>query len=49
MSSPKLDPGRAALVIVDVQEGFRKAIEGFERLAAATATLVVARRRWASR
>ncbi len=40
MSSPKLDRGRAALVIVDVQEGFRKAIEGFEQLAAATATLI---------
>ena len=40
MSSPKLDRGRAALVIVDVQEGFRKAIEGFEQLAAATATLL---------
>jgi nicotinamidase-related amidase len=40
VSSPKLDPGRAALVIVDVQEGFRRAIDGFERLAAATATLL---------
>lgn len=40
MSSPKLDRGRATLVIVDVQEGFRKAIEGFEQLAAATATLL---------
>ncbi len=37
--SAKLDPERAALVIIDVQEGFRKAIPGFERIAAATATL----------
>ncbi|GIK78014.1 MAG: hydrolase [Thermoleophilia bacterium] len=37
--SAKLDPERAALVIVDVQEGFRKAIPGFDRIAAATATL----------
>jgi nicotinamidase-related amidase len=40
VSSPKLDPERATLVIVDVQEGFRKAIEGFDRVAAATATLL---------
>ncbi len=40
MSTPKLDPDRAALVVVDVQEGFRKAIPGFEEIAAATATLV---------
>jgi nicotinamidase-related amidase len=40
MSSPKLDPGRAALVIVDVQEGFRKAIPDFGAITAATATLV---------
>jgi nicotinamidase-related amidase len=37
--SAKLDPGRAALVIVDVQEAFRKAIPEFDRIAAATATL----------
>ena len=36
----KLDPGRAALVVVDVQEGFRKAIPEFEDVAKATATLV---------
>lgn len=36
----KLDAGRAALVVVDVQEGFRKAIPDFDRVAAATATLV---------
>jgi nicotinamidase-related amidase len=38
--SAKLDPQRAALVVVDVQEGFRKAIPGFERVVAATGTLV---------
>lgn len=36
----KLDPKRAALVVVDVQEGFRKAVPGFDRIAAATSTLV---------
>ncbi|MGH2956838.1 MAG: isochorismatase family protein [Solirubrobacterales bacterium] len=36
----KLDAGRAALVVVDVQEGFRKAVPDFERVARATATLV---------
>jgi len=36
----KLDRGRAALVVVDVQEGFRKAIPGFDRLVAAVATMV---------
>lgn len=40
MSSPKLDRDRAALVVIDVQEGFRKAIEGFDHIAAATATLI---------
>jgi nicotinamidase-related amidase len=40
MSVPKLDPKRAALVVIDVQEGFRKAVDGFDRLAAATATMV---------
>jgi nicotinamidase-related amidase len=38
--SAKLDPARAALVVVDVQEGFRKAIPDFDRIAAAAATLV---------
>jgi len=38
--SARLDPGRAALVVVDVQEGFRTAIPDFDRVAAATATLV---------
>lgn len=40
MSAPKLDAGRAALVVIDVQEGFRRAIEGFDGIAAATATLL---------
>lgn len=40
MSAPKLDPGRAALVVIDVQEGFRKAIGGFDGIAAATATMI---------
>lgn len=39
-ATPKLDPGRAALVVVDVQEGFRSAIDGFERIAEATATML---------
>jgi nicotinamidase-related amidase len=36
----KLDPDRTTLVVIDVQEGFRKAIPEFERVAKATATLV---------
>ena len=36
----KLDRDRTALVVVDVQEGFRKAIPDFERVANATATLI---------
>jgi nicotinamidase-related amidase len=40
MSAPKLDPGRAALVVIDVQEGFRQAIPGFAQIAAAAATMV---------
>jgi nicotinamidase-related amidase len=40
VSSPKLDRDRAALVVIDVQEGFRKAIDGFDGITAATATLV---------
>ena len=36
----KLDPERAALVVIDVQEGFRKAIPDFDRIASATATLI---------
>jgi nicotinamidase-related amidase len=38
--SGKLDAERAALVVVDVQEGFRKAIPDFEQVAKATATLI---------
>ncbi len=38
--SAKLDRERTALVVVDVQEGFRKAIPDFERVAHATATLI---------
>ncbi len=36
----RLDRERSALVVVDVQEGFRKAVPDFERVAKATATLV---------
>jgi nicotinamidase-related amidase len=36
----KLDPDRAAVVVVDVQEAFRKAIPAFDDVAAATAVLV---------
>jgi nicotinamidase-related amidase len=35
-----LDRARAALVVVDVQEGFRKAVPGFEDVARSAATLV---------
>jgi nicotinamidase-related amidase len=38
--SAKLDPERAALLVIDVQEGFRKAMPGFDQIAAATATMV---------
>jgi nicotinamidase-related amidase len=40
VSALKLDPDRTALVVIDVQEGFRKAIPDFEHLAKATATLI---------
>ena len=36
----KLDAARTTLIVVDVQEGFRKAIPDFERIAKATATLI---------
>lgn len=36
----KLDAERAALVVIDVQEGFRKAVPDFDRVAKATATLI---------
>jgi nicotinamidase-related amidase len=38
--SAKLDAARTILIVVDVQEGFRKAIPDFERMASATATLI---------
>jgi nicotinamidase-related amidase len=40
MSAGKLDADRAALVVVDVQDAFRKAVPDFERVARASATLV---------
>jgi nicotinamidase-related amidase len=36
----KLDRERAVLVVIDVQEAFRKALPSFDRVAAASATLV---------
>jgi len=36
----KLQPGRTTLLVVDVQEGFRKVVPDFERVAKATATLI---------
>jgi nicotinamidase-related amidase len=40
LTAGKLDRERAALVVIDVQEGFRKALPDFERVAKATATLI---------
>ena len=40
MTAPKLDRERAALVVVDVQEAFRKAIPSFEQVAGSVAKLV---------
>jgi nicotinamidase-related amidase len=40
VSAPKLDRERAALVVVDVQEAFRKAIPSFQRVAGATGTML---------
>jgi nicotinamidase-related amidase len=40
VSAPKLDRERAALVVVDVQEAFRKAVPSFADVAEASATLV---------
>jgi nicotinamidase-related amidase len=37
---PKLDRKRAALVVIDVQEAFRKALPDFDRVAQSVATLV---------
>jgi nicotinamidase-related amidase len=36
----KLDPERTTLVVIDVQDAFRKALPNFDDVAAATATLV---------
>ena len=36
----KLDPARTTLVVIDVQEAFRKALPGFDEVASASATLV---------
>jgi nicotinamidase-related amidase len=38
--SGRLQADRTTLVVVDVQEAFRKVVPGFERIAKATATLV---------
>jgi nicotinamidase-related amidase len=40
VAGAKLDPQRAALVVIDVQEGFRKAIPVFDELARAVGVLV---------
>lgn len=40
MSARTLDRERAALVVIDVQEAFAKAVEGFDAVAAQTAILV---------
>jgi nicotinamidase-related amidase len=40
VSAPKLDRARAALIVVDIQEAFRKALPAFDQVAAAVATLV---------
>ena len=39
-ATSRLDADRTALVVVDIQEGFRKAIPDFERVAKAIATLI---------
>jgi nicotinamidase-related amidase len=44
VSSGKLDPRRAALVVIDVQEGFRKAVPGFDQVAAAARALITGAR-----
>jgi len=40
VSVAKLDRERAALVVIDVQEAFRKALSDFEAVTAATGTLI---------
>jgi nicotinamidase-related amidase len=44
LSVAKLDRDRAALVVIDLQEAFRKAIPSFDEIAAAATTLVKAAR-----
>ena len=38
--SYKLDPRRTALVVIDMQQAFQKAVPGFDRVARATAALI---------
>jgi nicotinamidase-related amidase len=40
VSAPKLDADRAALVVIDVQEAFRKALPDFDDVAKGTAALI---------
>jgi nicotinamidase-related amidase len=40
VSGAKLERDRAVLVVIDVQEAFRKAVPGFDEIARATAALV---------
>jgi nicotinamidase-related amidase len=40
VSGRRLDPRRAALVVIDVQEGFRKAVPSFDHVARATAAMI---------
>jgi nicotinamidase-related amidase len=40
VSAGKLSPGRAALVVVDVQDAFRKVVPDFDQVARASATLI---------
>jgi nicotinamidase-related amidase len=40
LRAPKLDRERTALVVVDIQEAFRKAVPSFEAVAESAATLV---------
>jgi nicotinamidase-related amidase len=40
VTAGKLDPGRATLLVIDVQEAFRKAVPSFDDVARASAALV---------
>jgi nicotinamidase-related amidase len=40
VSAPRLDAGRAVLVVIDVQEAFRKALPDFDGVAKGTAALI---------